>query len=664
MMIGTGPARVGRACTTMTAIALLAAGIAACSQQQSHEAPAQAASVEHPGKAVYESACAACHNNPEATRSPSVETLRQMQPGTIAFALTQGKMQMQATGLTAEERQSVVEYLTGRPATLAAGSSNRGRKSARRKLEPWIAGMMCPANRRAVDLSATPTMTGFGFDKLNHRHLDRTQAGLATADFRNLELAWAIGFPQVTMMRAQPAVVGSMLFLPVAESARLFGIDIEGNGPGRPCVKWVYENDVPLRTSAAYGELPGSGRKVVVLADGSANIHMIDALTGAGIWKQHVGLYEYSITTGTPVLYKDRVYAPVSQYEITLGGNPQHLCCKTHGAVVALQAQTGEPIWTAHTMPEAQPVRDRGDGQMLWGPSGAPIWTSPAIDAKRGVLYVGTGEATSAPVAATTDAILAIDLQDGSLRWSFQATANDIFLLGCDPTGKGLNCESNTVFRDVDFGASVIIAQRSDGSDILLAGQKAGTLWALDPDNQGKVLWRQDFGQGSPLGGIHWGIAADSKHVFAPINRMQGRIAGRKLEPDLTVHPGIHAVNIDSGEVAWSFEAQPDCSGERRTRIRGCAGNIGLSAAPAVIDGAVIEGSVDGFIRAFDAATGELLFQFDTAKRFITLNGVPANGGAIDSAAIAAARGYLFVGSGYGMFGQPAGNVLLAFKVK
>src|SRR5215207_1380861 len=98
----------------------------------------------------------------------------------------------------------------------------------------------------------------------------------------------------------------------------------------------------------------------------------------------------------------------------------------SHGEEKALDARTSKKIWTAHTMEDAKPLRDRGDGKMLWGPSGAPIWTSPAIDEKRGVLYVGTGEATSEPAAPTTDAILAIDLENGSIRWSFQATENDI----------------------------------------------------------------------------------------------------------------------------------------------------------------------------------------------------------------------------------------------
>jgi polyvinyl alcohol dehydrogenase (cytochrome) len=595
----------------------------------------------HPGEGLYKKACAACHDNPEATRSPSLATLKAMRYQTLSYALTEGKMQAQAAALSTSERAAIVDFLVGRERTS----------------DEWIETAMCAPDKRSVALSAAPNVAGFGFDLKNTRRLTAAQAGLTTADFRNLELAWAIGFPKATTMRSQPAIVGTTMFLPVADAQRMFAIDIAG----RPCLKWVYQSEAPLRTSAAYGELPGSKRKVVVFGDLAANIHMVDAATGAPIWKTHIGLYPYSLTTGTPVLHDGRVYAPVSQYEIMLGGNEKHECCKTHGAVTALDAATGAKLWTTHTMPEAKPLRDRGDGQMLWGPSGAPIWTSPAIDEKRGVLYVGTGESTSEPAWATTDAILALDLKDGALRWTFQATANDIFLSGCGRSRQGLNCPNpkDTVFRDVDFGASVIIAQRSDGKEVLLAGQKSGSVWALDPDDKGKVLWRRDFGEGSPVGGVHWGIAYDGERVFAPINRPYG--FGGKADP--AHKPGLHAINVDTGEVLWTFAAEPEC-GERQARAKGCATNYGLSGAPSVIDGAVIAGSLDGLLRAFDAKTGELLFKFDTARTFETVNAIAANGGSIDNASIVAANGHLFVTSGYGMFGQPAGNVLLAFKPK
>ena len=186
---------------------------------------------------------------------------------------------------------------------------------------------------------------------------------------------------------------------------------------GQPCFKWVYRGDVPMRTGVAFGTLP-NGRHVIAFADVATYVHMVDAATGKLLWRTRAGMWALSNTTGTPVIHGDKVYVPLSASEINAGADEKHECCKTHGAVLALDAATGRKIWTTHTMEDAKPVSDRGDGQMMWGPSGAPIWNSPSIDEKRGVLYVGTGEATSAPAAQTTDAILAIDLKDGRIRWS------------------------------------------------------------------------------------------------------------------------------------------------------------------------------------------------------------------------------------------------------
>ena len=606
---------------------------------QADESAGQQTAV-HPGKAVYERVCATCHDHPGVTRAPAFDALKGMRYGTIHFALTEGKMQAQAASLSNGERASLIDFLVGRSVTDDA----------------WVAKMMCPPERRTVSLEGSASVAGFGFDRHNQRHLSRRQAGLATADFPNLQLAWALAFPQATTMRAQAAVVGSMVFLPVSDFGQLYALDVS---TARPCFKWVYKNDIPLRTGAAYGVLPGSGRKVLVFGDVAPLLHMIDATTGKEIWHQSVRLTSLSNGTGTPVLYGDRVYVPLSASEINFGADENHECCKTHGAVFALDAATGRIIWAAHTMQDAKPVRDRGDGKMIWGPSGAPIWNSPSIDEKRGLLYVGTGEATSEPAEPTTDAILAIELASGAIRWHFQATPNDIFLTGCLNKRDGLNCPPrDSVFRDVDFGASTILVSRPGGRDILLAGQKSSTLWALDPAS-GRVLWSRNFGPGSVVGGIHWGIAFDGKRVFAPVSVLPGRDG----KPGPGQVAGLHAVDVDTGKVEWSFEPRADCSGERARRVKNCAGGTGLSGAATVVDGAVVVGSLDGFLRAFDAATGELLFQYDTARDYDTANGVPGKGGAIDNASIVAANGYVFVNSGYGlMAGQTPGNVFLAFR--
>ena len=76
----------------------------------------------------------------------------------------------------------------------------------------------------------------------------------------------------------------------------------------------------------------------------------------------------------------------------------------------------------------------------------------------------------------------------------------------------------------------------------------------------------------------------------------------------------------------------------------------------------VAQGSLDGYLHIFDAQSGAELFKYDTVREYDGINGVPGFGGAIDNASITAADGTLYVSSGYGMFGQTPGNVLLAFK--
>jgi len=78
-------------------------------------------------------------------------------------------------------------------------------------------------------------------------------------------------------------------------------------------------------------------------------------------------------------------------------------CCTNHGFVLSLEPATGKQQWRYDTMPDAKPVRDRGDGKMLLGPSGAPIWNSPVVDETRGLIFFGTGESNSPPAHRNTD---------------------------------------------------------------------------------------------------------------------------------------------------------------------------------------------------------------------------------------------------------------------
>ena len=77
-----------------------------------------------------------------------------------------------------------------------------------------------------------------------------------------------------------------------------------------------------------------------------------------------------------------------------------------------------------------------------------------------------------------------------------------------------------------------------------------------------------------------------------------------------------------------------------------------MSPAPLLVDGAVVTGTTQGMLRIFDGETGDVLFEYMTNRDFPnTVNGVEGHG-------------TLFVQSGYARFGEPPGNVLIAFRPK
>ena len=314
----------------------LAVACASSAGAQSAKPPAQQAPMYtanaaggHPGQAIYQQQCAACHDNPETSHAPSKDTLRAMTFQSVSYALTAGKMKIQGANLDADMRGQLINYLTG--ASIAA-------------LDDWSKAMACPGGRRTADLSGAATVSTYGFDAGNSRTLSARQAKLTKASLSKLDLAWAMPFPGSTMLRSQAAVVGSTLFLPVAEAGAVYAIDVKD--AKKPCVVWSYVSPTgaPLRTSAAYGVI-ADGRKVVAVAGLDSTVHLLDAAGGKAIWTKNVASYSYSMTTGTPRVLRNRIIVPVSQYEIMQAADNRVQCCTNHGFVLSLDPKTGAQQW-------------------------------------------------------------------------------------------------------------------------------------------------------------------------------------------------------------------------------------------------------------------------------------------------------------------------------
>jgi polyvinyl alcohol dehydrogenase (cytochrome) len=275
------------------------------------------------------------------------------------------------------------------------------------------------------------------------------------------------------------------------------------------------------------------------------------------------------------------------------------------------------------------------------------LWSAPTIDAKRRLLYVATGNAYAGPAQRTADAIVAMDLKTGKIKWSSQPlTKEDIFIGGCDAKNadNNPNCPS-TLGPDLDFSMSPLLVKQSNGHDVLLAQSKSGMAWAFDPDKNGAIVWQYKTSDGSGLGG-QFGGAADDHVAYFGVNGTLSKAPG-----------GMRAVKIDNGEQVWSRPAPDKMCGT----VRGCSAAQG--AAVTLVPGALFSGSMDGGVRAYSTKDGAIIWQFDTNRTFDTVNGVKANGGAMDGPGAVVANGMVYFNSGYvSIIGRP-GNVLLAFGV-
>lgn len=463
-------------------------------------------------------------------------------------------------------------------------------------------------------------------------------AGLSAADVPRLTLKWALGFPDASVAWSSPTVAGGRVYVG-SQNGTVYSLDAKTG-----CIHWIYSATGGVRTAIAVGSAGGTNPALVYFGDTAANAYALDAETGRVVWSRKVDDHPLARITGSPTLHADRLYVPVSSYEESQGADPRYECCTFRGSVSALDAATGRVIWKTAMITD--PLQRRGTstaGVALWGPSGSGIWSAPTIDEDRKRIYVATGNAYSAPAHKTTNAVVALDLDGGAIRWIRQVTPGDVYLSNCRAGNP--NCpEVNG--PDFDFGSPPVLT-RANGRDLLVIGQKSGLAFALDPAHDGEVMWEYRAGQGGVLGGIEWGAAVDGENAYFAVSDI--------LQPK---PGGIHAVRLATGQRAWFTPPPTAICGTGR----GC--NAAQSAAVTAIPGVVFSGSNDGALRAYETKTGAVVWEFDTNKDFTTVNGVGAKGASLIGPGPVVAGGMVYVNSGYGAFGGRPGNVLLAFGLE
>ncbi|QBS39081.1 PQQ-binding-like beta-propeller repeat protein [Nocardia sp. CS682] len=485
------------------------------------------------------------------------------------------------------------------------------------------------------------------YDLQGSRH-NPHETAITPATVGSLQLKWAFAFPDTIAASSQPAVVDGTVYVG-GRNGTFYALDADTGA-----TRWSFQAETPLG-----GNLPTFGLRngpavadgLVYFGDNSARMWALDAATGQQRWVRQLDPHPFAIITGSPLVFDGHIYVGVSSQELGQATSDHYPCCTFRGSVVSLDAATGDVQWQYYTIPQPQPT----GGKPNFAPSGAPVWSSQTLDVPSRTLYYTSGNPYSGyPEGA--EAIGALDLDTGTARWVRRMTPGDPPWNGrCVIPPPGGNCPDPG--HDFDFGSHPNLFEINDRL-VVGAGQKSGVYHLLDATT-GEIIWQTRLSTPKPilpapgsesLQGIQWGASYDGNRLYVATYQAQ---------------PGtLYALNPATGEMIW---ATPNPT-------EGCLINVppvpmsplcqlAMPNAVTTTPGLVYEGSMDGKMRAFSADTGAILWQYNTAKPFKTVNGVPGLGGAINGHGAVVANGMLFTNSGYGRqitTGMP-GNVLLAF---
>ena len=577
------------------------------------------------GKQLTENNCVACHED-KSINLASIDTMALGTQRELVAVMTEGKMQEQAKHLSKAEINKIATYISSTEQTSL---------------------LKCSRQLMESDLRLGSNWTSKGNGPLNKRYQKNTN--INSSNIKNLNLKWSFRLKGWDA-RSQPIAIGNLIL--AATKDTLYALDSDTG-----CAFWTFKSPSAFRVSPAYGKEAGL---FVFAVDQELITYKLDLLEGILVWKTRLPREsEWNLSSGSISITNSHLIIPISTVETIAPLNPMYECCTTSGGIAKVDIQTGELIWYHRIEKPAELVgKVRVTRTKKYAPSGSAVWNTPGIDLARNLVFFGTGQSLQSPASEFSDAIIALDLTTGERVWSTQTLAGDAYNVACEvPMARQWGCPVENG-PDFDFGASVIKSFTSNKEEIYLAGQKSGWAFGMKPSN-GEIIWKNRIGMGGVLGGIHTGMATDDKRLYVANS---DRASLRKYDWD--PKPGVYALNIDTGEIIWTFPLDDDC--KKRNEVTDGNGNCfkGFSAPPSVGSDVVFAGALDGRLYGIGKETGKYLWEFDTLQFFQTVNGTRAFGGSMDIAGPVITKDQLIVVSGYGTHGQFPGNVLLVFELE
>jgi polyvinyl alcohol dehydrogenase (cytochrome) len=258
----------------------------------------------------------------------------------------------------------------------------------------------------------------------------------------------------------------------------------------------------------------------------SGHLLKFNALTGVLLDKILLNTHPSAIVTQGGSLWYRNIVVSCSSSEEANSAAPGYQCCTFRGSVHLVNIDTFARVWDWSPIPDDQYLSG------LDGVSGVGVWgASPPINFATDTVYIGTGNPYSIPqymqdcqaadptsdscipASVLYNAIVALDLNTGTVKCSQRYSAYDAWVVGClfAPPGS-LGCP-NVPGPDADFGMAPIIVWDKQCGQSLAVSQKSGITWFIDMDTC-KNFSSVQTGPGGPIGGSSWGAASDNEGYY------------------------------------------------------------------------------------------------------------------------------------------------------
>ncbi len=474
-----------------------------------------------------------------------------------------------------------------------------------------------------------------------------------TTNVKQLVPVWRFSTGEIGGHQAPPIVNAGVMFISTPRN-QVIALDAATGA-----LLWRYKRELPEDLLPRHSTNRGIGlyEEKVYLATLDAHLVALDAKTGRVVWEKTVDNYRIgAYMTLAPLVAKGKVMVGMAGGEYGL-----------RGYIAAFDARTGDEVWKTYTIPgPGEPGHDTWSGES-WRTGGASAWITGHYDPWLNLAYWGTGSPSPWPADAHSgdnlyaSSVIVLDVDTGKLRAHFQYQWNDAW---------GWDEVSTPILVDVPRDGRTIhaLVHPARNGYLYLLERTIDAIKFVDakPYVTQNVFTGLDPQTGRPSydpvhrltdgktvsfcpshwGGKHWPPAAYSPHtgyLYLPANENLCSTAAGKPTPH---EPGKLFLGIDRATVRLRLAQGATHIGELQAWDLRTMQKAWTQTFTSPVWGAVLAtagglvfmgGTNDQHFRAFDAQTGEILWEFRTNS---AVTGVPISYGRIGVQYIAVQSGW------------------------